>query len=592
MACKNSFVVGIETAEQELDKVIQSLDSFDTILEKSKNSALYLDQPKLQSATAIINTIVRDPDVDLTPYPAVLNRIKTAGPLLTNEIGDFVNDYGYLPIDTLINTVRPEYAKTLTRLQTGDEVVLPPSTIHPGTTTVLGQLELFFNNNYAAAISGSVCSVFAEAFAAISKIGVLIGEAADTIKKIKDINLADYINNLKPLELIKKKIDQILDDIQKELQDRAKQLVDSVQKQLDKLESLTTGIAKQINEEYNRIRRLLDDVNKEKIKQQVDKFLASAVAQFEDIKDNPAIIPYLAYRVCQAIGGVQKVFEDPVKAFSERSKERVTRISTMDANLKQQQARLKTNGGSRITRVEAASAKRTAYAAHQGSSSSGTRGGGSIATRPASGTPIQYPLTGADIAIGNRFEIVKSGNRFTKVENQYITLQPQVMNEGIDWPYNNDDDGWMMCDQQLWALVWKLGQKLGTQLSINSGFRSPAKNASVGGAKGSFHKKGMAADISTRSSSVDPIELIRNASLLGFKGIGGYRTFIHVDIRPTKATWNQSGSSAIAEALRIHMSNTVTFDDTPSSAKQSTLVKPELTQAQVDAIVSNPSTPI
>lgn len=77
-----------------------------------------------------------------------------------------------------------------------------------------------------------------------------------------------------------------------------------------------------------------------------------------------------------------------------------------------------------------------------------------------------------------------------------------------------------------------------TPLHVNSGYRCPAYNARIGGAKASQHMEGKAADLSGRK--VTPGQ-IRAAALLvpGFKGggIGLYPTFCHVDIRAGAARW-------------------------------------------------------
>lgn len=77
---------------------------------------------------------------------------------------------------------------------------------------------------------------------------------------------------------------------------------------------------------------------------------------------------------------------------------------------------------------------------------------------------------------------------------------------------------------------------------INSAYRSPEHNASVGGSKNSQHILGKAADIVVEG--VDPddvfdaIEFLINTGLLKEGGLGRYNNFTHYDIRGTKARWN------------------------------------------------------
>src|SRR5690606_14068665 len=73
---------------------------------------------------------------------------------------------------------------------------------------------------------------------------------------------------------------------------------------------------------------------------------------------------------------------------------------------------------------------------------------------------------------------------------------------------------------------------------INSGYRSPAHNKAVGGASGSYHLKGMAADIVVKGISpnkvVDIIEDLIELGLMKNGGLGRYDTFTHYDIGPVR----------------------------------------------------------
>lgn len=80
----------------------------------------------------------------------------------------------------------------------------------------------------------------------------------------------------------------------------------------------------------------------------------------------------------------------------------------------------------------------------------------------------------------------------------------------------------------------------GHALHITSGYRCPAYNRSVGGATGSYHSKGMAADITV--DGVVPREVAKYAESIGVLGIGLYETqadgfFVHVDTRTYKSFW-------------------------------------------------------
>lgn len=70
---------------------------------------------------------------------------------------------------------------------------------------------------------------------------------------------------------------------------------------------------------------------------------------------------------------------------------------------------------------------------------------------------------------------------------------------------------------------------------ITSGYRNATHNANVGGSPTSRHLTGEAADITVQG--LRPDEVAQLAQQVGFTGIGIYKTFTHVDIRPTPTRW-------------------------------------------------------
>ena len=85
---------------------------------------------------------------------------------------------------------------------------------------------------------------------------------------------------------------------------------------------------------------------------------------------------------------------------------------------------------------------------------------------------------------------------------------------------------------------------LGRPITINSAYRSPEHNAKVGGSKTSQHLLGKAADITVQSlKPVEVFAIIEDLIDLGVMlqgGLGLYDTFVHYDIRKTKARWDYS----------------------------------------------------
>lgn len=96
--------------------------------------------------------------------------------------------------------------------------------------------------------------------------------------------------------------------------------------------------------------------------------------------------------------------------------------------------------------------------------------------------------------------------------------------------------------QTLCVCLEVLRDELKTPVSITgSGYRTESHNKEVGGAKNSQHLYAKAADINAKGYTpkqlYDAIErLIKEGRMLQ-GGLGLYKTFVHYDIRGTKARW-------------------------------------------------------
>jgi len=97
----------------------------------------------------------------------------------------------------------------------------------------------------------------------------------------------------------------------------------------------------------------------------------------------------------------------------------------------------------------------------------------------------------------------------------------------------HDDSGLVRIHPRLPAMLEKLRAYFNAPVHSNSGFRTPSYNARIGGAKNSYHVKGMAADVVIVGHS--PEEVARAARELGFGGVGLYRNFTHVDVGPVRS---------------------------------------------------------
>ena len=97
-----------------------------------------------------------------------------------------------------------------------------------------------------------------------------------------------------------------------------------------------------------------------------------------------------------------------------------------------------------------------------------------------------------------------------------------------------------LINETLVEYLQKIREHFGKPITITSGYRCPTHNKRIGGATGSRHSKGDAADIVV--SGVSPREVAKYAESIGVKGVGLYETasdgyFTHIDTRTTKSFW-------------------------------------------------------
>lgn len=95
-------------------------------------------------------------------------------------------------------------------------------------------------------------------------------------------------------------------------------------------------------------------------------------------------------------------------------------------------------------------------------------------------------------------------------------------------------------DETLVEFLQKIREHFGKPVTVNSGYRCQGHNRAVGGANGSRHTTGQAADIAVKD--ITPAEVAQYAESLGVTGIGLYETakdgfFVHIDTRPAKSFW-------------------------------------------------------
>lgn len=139
----------------------------------------------------------------------------------------------------------------------------------------------------------------------------------------------------------------------------------------------------------------------------------------------------------------------------------------------------------------------------------------------------------------------------------------------------------ILIDSELVEILQKVRDRFGAAVTINSGYRTAAHNAAVGGASNSYHVKGRAADIAV--SGAAPLAVAKYAEHIGVPGIGLYDYasggFAHLDTRNEKYFWIQKGASASCITTETFLDGTEDFGGEKENSPIQTEATPDCSWA-------------
>lgn len=101
----------------------------------------------------------------------------------------------------------------------------------------------------------------------------------------------------------------------------------------------------------------------------------------------------------------------------------------------------------------------------------------------------------------------------------------------------SDSSDPIFIDSELVNVLQKIRTHFGKSVTITSAYRTPSKNKAVGGTAYSQHLYGKAADIKVKGVAPKKVAAYAETLLKNKGGIGTYSTFVHIDVRATKARW-------------------------------------------------------
>lgn len=124
---------------------------------------------------------------------------------------------------------------------------------------------------------------------------------------------------------------------------------------------------------------------------------------------------------------------------------------------------------------------------------------------------------------------------WSKAKNGAVKLSP---NFKVSEFACKDGSDTVFISHGLVTVLQKIRDHFGKPVIITSAYRNDTYNKKVGGADYSQHKYGMAADIYISGVSPATIADYVETIMPNTGGIGIYSSFVHVDVRTSRARWN------------------------------------------------------
>lgn len=392
----------------------------------------------------------------------------------------------------------------------------------------LDELNSYYNGDFADSVMGGFCGLFGSIFEAINAFFDIMDSIAgaiqdvfaflEKIKNIKDDTIT-FFETLKVkaiIESIKKKIEEMIKGaIKKVCQQIANFDIEAITGPIENPVPAQVKMVEKAQEKKEALTEFCGEENAELIKAKIQNLIDYAVGLFA----NPSLeeIMALIARICSMAAGIEgliKQLKDPLSDFQNRYDEVFNTLSNASNRVTGEAIRA---GGLRLTEE---------VRKFQINKAKGLW--------TEAGNP--EPPTIEEVSGLPTWEMIKDNNHpLIRIQGGWVTNMKPA------------SEGWTKINPQVRVMLFRLQKAakeagiIRSHLILNSGFRSQQYNTKVGGAKGSQHLQGNAIDLTWpgfNSRGDDLLKFVRLAREIGFKGIGYYNSFVHVDIGPARS-WDQ-----------------------------------------------------
>jgi hypothetical protein len=469
-------------------------------------------------------------------YPILSERLKR-GAITPLEFAAFIKESNYTPAAAIVSS-------------------------NANGPRFLNELEAFYNGDFSVSILGGFCSLMTNIFGVINaffdlvdSLNALYEDALKFIEKIK--NIEDAIK----AAFEKLKVKALIEAIKKKIVDMIEQAIIKVCMAISNfsVESITGPITSavesrvvvKVEEEKATIGEFCNVENIRRLVAKIKRLIDYAVGLFS----NPSFeeIQFLIARLCALATGLEGLFKGlkgPLNNFGNRYDEvfntiknasnRVTgeAIRAGAIRMSEESRRQQINnakdvwekaGNVRTPTIKEYRDVPSYKDIEKASSSTGV----SVAVTP----DVVLPTT-RSLSLPGVVANIPAPNTNTTDSAPSLKFSGCWVSE-----MNPPSEGWTKLDMNVKVYLVRLqkaAQKAGLisgPIYINSGWRSVQYNAKVGGAKSSQHLNGLAVDIvwdGFVAKSDKTNQFVALAKKEGFRGIGLYNSFVHLDIGPER----------------------------------------------------------
>ena len=461
-------------------------DKIDEIQRAKEGGDDVTARKELEEATKVVNTGLQDaffnhPEKLESDYPFIKNRLDKIAFVTPVEIDEFSKQYFYKPSDV---------SGFLSFPKTGPE---------GDSKRFFDNLNAFYQPSTNSDLTmGSFCALVPSIFAGIEQfveffnnIAAIAGKIGDFIGKISDLGIAGIIEKLE--EQITKVIDRVVAQVKQKIEN----IKSFFTRKIKHYRATHDRIMAKVQTEVDRVDSFFSKENIDRIKKQAKGLISYALSLFEDPKLEE--IEFIVYRFCKFVTQME------TRMFG-----MVGPIAAMIDDYDSTYTTLQTSAD-----VNSAMAKRAGAIRYDGEQQQAGR---------------------------------VSSSSYVSNAGRYNPVQIDDYNEIIPWNDGNGIPGKLVFPAKLGGMgregydrlqvnvkiyLARLQKAFGRELRINSAYRSPSYNRSVGGVPNSMHVEGCALDIAFDgvTNSATREEFLRYAYEAGFEWHKVYNSFVHIDIK-------------------------------------------------------------